>query len=240
MANTYYQPTYAFTPDTRAIGEQVAYEFSALEVAFDSIQASFTRRVELPDTFTGANRIQDQAVENRLLWIDANGDMALRDISQFDADVAQVAADAISADNDATTATTQAGISTAQATISTGQAVISTAQAVISTAQAGLSADQVALAADEVALATLETSYATQWADKAEDSPITVAAGGDGATTFSARHWAEKAADSAAGLVFDDLIESDSFGWTSEKIAAELKKQQVNLATLLKFGAATW
>lgn len=40
-------------------------------------------------------------------------------------------------------------------------------------------------------------SYAEEWASAAEDTPVSEAAGGDGATTYSARHWATKAAASA-------------------------------------------
>jgi len=40
--------------------------------------------------------------------------------------------------------------------------------------------------------------YSEEWANKAEDSPVSVAAGGDGSTEFSALHWAAKAAAAAA------------------------------------------
>jgi len=39
-----------------------------------------------------------------------------------------------------------------------------------------------------------QVGYAEEWASKAEDSLISVAAGGDGATEFSALHWAAKSA----------------------------------------------
>lgn len=41
-------------------------------------------------------------------------------------------------------------------------------------------------------------THAEEWAAKAEDAPVSVAAGGDNATTFSALHWAAKASASAA------------------------------------------
>lgn len=47
---------------------------------------------------------------------------------------------------------------------------------------------------------------AREWANNAENVPVSAAAGGDGATTFSARHWAVKAEDSAdiaAGFASD-------------------------------------
>ena len=43
-------------------------------------------------------------------------------------------------------------------------------------------------------------TYAQEWATKVEDSAVSVAAGGDASTTFSALHHAAKAAASAAGV----------------------------------------
>lgn len=48
--------------------------------------------------------------------------------------------------------------------------------------------------------AALRVGYAQEWATKAENSPVSVAAGGDGATTFSAFHWSKKAAASASSV----------------------------------------
>lgn len=47
-------------------------------------------------------------------------------------------------------------------------------------------------------LAFDQKGYAEEWAQAAEDTPVSVSAGGDGATDFSALHWAAKSADSAA------------------------------------------
>jgi hypothetical protein len=45
--------------------------------------------------------------------------------------------------------------------------------------------------------------YAEEWANKAEDSLVTVAAGGNGTTEYSALHWAAKAADDAIATAAD-------------------------------------
>lgn len=37
MANEHYAPTFAFTPDTVAVGEQIVFEHAAIEVAFDGL-----------------------------------------------------------------------------------------------------------------------------------------------------------------------------------------------------------
>ena len=43
-------------------------------------------------------------------------------------------------------------------------------------------------------------AYAQDWAIEVEDTPISVAAGGDNSTTFSALHWAAKAQDAVNGF----------------------------------------
>lgn len=86
------------------------------------------------------------------------------------ADVTSVAdnmAEVLTADTNAATATTQAGIATTQATN----------------------------AATSASNASDAQSYAEEWANKAEDSLISIAAGGDGSTEYSAKHWAAKAED---------------------------------------------
>ena len=43
-----------------------------------------------------------------------------------------------------------------------------------------------------------DVTYAEEWANKAEDSLVSVAAGGNGTTEYSALHWSAKAAGYAA------------------------------------------
>lgn len=52
----------------------------------------------------------------------------------------------------------------------------------------------------EVTNAQTEVTYAGEWANKAEDSLISVAAGGDNVDDYSAKHFANKAAASAAAV----------------------------------------
>lgn len=87
------------------------------------------------------------------------------------------AASASSASSSASTATTQAG----NASTSAGNAATSESNAATSETNAGNSA-----------------TYAAEWANKAEDSLISVAAGGDNVDDYSALHHANKAADSRA------------------------------------------
>jgi len=78
---------------------------------------------------------------------------------------------------------------------------------------AAAAASEVATAADlvltnadvvltnaDVVTTGLDVTYSQEWATKAEDSLISVAAGGDGATDYSALHWAAKAAATTTTL----------------------------------------
>ena len=81
--------------------------------------------------------------------------------------------------------------------------VISQTATSVAAAAASASAasdSETAAAASETAASNAQ-SYAEEWANKAEDSAVSVAAGGDASTTFSALHWAAKAADSASGII---------------------------------------
>lgn len=60
------------------------------------------------------------------------------------------------------------------------------------------SANSASNSANSATDAANQKNYAQEWAQKNENSPVSAAAGGDGSTTFSAKHWAAKAAASAA------------------------------------------
>jgi chemotaxis protein histidine kinase CheA len=104
---------------------------------------------------------------------------------------------ATTASNAATAAeTAQTGAETAETNAETAQTAAETAQTAAETAQ---TAAETAVTDAETAQTAAETAqgYAEEWATKAEDSLISVAAGGDGSTDYSALHHAAKAADSA-------------------------------------------
>lgn len=64
---------------------------------------------------------------------------------------------------------------------------------------------------------------AMEWANKAEDSPVSLAAGGDGSTTFSAKHWAAKSAADAqsAGEASDISVASAALAQEAAQDATE-------------------
>lgn len=59
--------------------------------------------------------------------------------------------------------------------------------------------------------ADLRVDWAEEWAIQPEDTPVTVAAGGDGATTFSALHWAAKSDASATASAGSAASAANSF-----------------------------
>lgn len=107
---------------------------------------------------------------------------------------ASASAAATSASNAASSATAAASSATAAASSATSAS--SSATAAASSASSASSAQTAAEAAQ---------SYAEEWANKAEDSLISAAAGGNESDEYSALHWAAKAAASAtaaAGSAF--------------------------------------
>lgn len=64
----------------------------------------------------------------------------------------------------------------------------------------GLKSDTQGIADAALAAGALQIGYAGEWAIRAEDDPIPIAAGGDGATDFSAMHWALKAQEAAGSV----------------------------------------
>lgn len=92
--------------------------------------------------------------------------------------------------------------------------VLSHVQGVVDAAENARDAAQTAQAAAETAQtgaetaetnAVAEVTYAQEWAVKAEDSLVSVAAGGDGSTEYSAYHWAKKAEADAATINIPSL-----------------------------------
>ena len=80
----------------------------------------------------------------------------------------------------------------------TNQDTIDTAADVVST-----NADVVSTNADAVST-DADVTYSSEWAIAVEDTPVSVAAGGDNSTTFSALHWAAKSAVSATLNIVDN------------------------------------
>ncbi len=95
------------------------------------------------------------------------------------------------------------GPSTSDLTTATSTATTAAATA---TTQAGIATTGAATATTQAGVATNQAAYAEEWAQSPEDDPVSVAAGGDNSTTFSALHWAAKAAASAGSADVGDII----------------------------------
>ena len=92
--------------------------------------------------------------------------------------------------------TAQTASETAQTAAETAQTNAETAETAAETAQTNAETAETNAETAETN-AALEKTYAEEWAQKAEDSLVSVAAGGDGSTEYSAKHWAAKAYDNA-------------------------------------------
>lgn len=143
------------------------------------------------------------------LFVDVTNLQAIQtacEAAQTAAEAAQTAAEA------AETQTGLDAVATAADAVSTAADAVSTAADAASTAADVLltNADAVSTAADvvstnaDVVTTGNNVTYSAEWATKAEDSLISVAAGGDGATDYSALHWAAKAAGVVTGALQAD------------------------------------
>lgn len=165
---------------------------------------------------------------------------------------ATVAADVAGGKLDLILDANNAGVSAAAAAASAAAALASenaaaadailTAADVVSTNAdaASTAADAVSTAADAVATAA-DVTYADEWATKAEDSLISVAAGGDGSTDYSALHWAAKAeAFAPAGYTRAAIDETITGAWTFSGVANHSKQAYFSRATLTDGASISW
>jgi len=116
---------------------------------------------------------------------------------------ANSAAAASTSETNASSSASAASSSASAASTSASNAANSETNASTSASNAGTSetnaAASAASAAAEVTNAQAEVTYAEEWANKAEDSLVSVAAGGNGVDEYSAKHHAAKAAASLSG-----------------------------------------
>lgn len=98
---------------------------------------------------------------------------------------------------DAETSASEAAVSAAEALVSEGLAdadATSTAADVVTTGNNVTTTNNNVTATNaDVVLTNADVTYADEWATKAEDVLVSVAAGADGSTDYSALHWSAKA-----------------------------------------------
>lgn len=115
---------------------------------------------------------------------------AIADFSELTTDAA---ASASAAATSATTASNKADAAASSATTASTKADEAAASATTASTKASEASTSATAAADSA-------GDAEQWAIRPEDSPVPIADGGDGATTFSALHWAAKSEEHAAKI----------------------------------------
>jgi hypothetical protein len=104
----------------------------------------------------------------------------------------------------------------------TGIVAAAQASADAASSSASAASSSASAASTSASNASNAQSYAEEWATKAEDSLVSVPAGGDGSTDYSALHWAAKAAASAASIgteFADDTFRIQDEGDATKQIA---------------------
>lgn len=132
---------------------------------------------------------------------EANDDATLNAVTEKATDAATSAAEAESSANAAASSASSASTSATNAASSASSASTSastaTTQATNAATSATASAASASAANTSAGTASDEADYAEEWATKAEDSLISISAGGDGSTDYSSLHHAAKSAASA-------------------------------------------
>lgn len=105
-------------------------------------------------------------------------------------DKAEAAASAAAA-SEANAATSESNASTSESNASTSETNSSNSESNAATSASNASTSE--------ANSLLAVGYAEEWATTPEDTPVSVAAGGNGVSDFSALHWAAKSAASGGG-----------------------------------------
>jgi hypothetical protein len=134
---------------------------------------------------------------------EAAATQAAADAVQTAADRVQTTADASQVSTDkATVAADKSTVQSLASTVSTNTTTTTTKAAEAATSATNAETAQTASEAAQ--------SYAEEWANKAEDSLISAAAGGDEVDDYSAKHFSNKAAASASAASTSETNASDS------------------------------
>lgn len=134
-------------------------------------------------------------------------------VASADADAAAAAASAAAAAaSETNAAASEAAAAASESIVAANAAAAAASEANAATSETNAAASQAAAAVSEANALTSENNsadnvtYAAEWAVKAEDSLISVAAGGDGVSDYSSLHWAAKAATWAASVNHPSIV----------------------------------
>jgi hypothetical protein len=238
MANTYYTFSPAFIPGQKVRSDEVNQQYSAIESAFD-LMPTDNSAILRGTTYLGVESGTPNALEVTLP--DPRTSYQDGDKIQFKATNNNTGPATIDIDTLGAVALVSAGgLPISPDDIETGiyyEAIFDLANNRWQLTGAGTAV---------VAQAQERVDWAEEWAINPEDDPVSVAAGGDDSTTFSALHWATKAntsalaAISSAGAADTSATDADNSAIAAAASAAGVNLPPVTIANageLLKVNA---
>lgn len=204
----------------------VATDEFVRDITGGNVQKADTQR----DVFTQLMIIAMQSIEGRFNVAVSDRDMGgfgivnLKDGTAAQHAVTKAQLDAVDA---ALRGTYLVDVLNAQSTASAAATTAINEAAAAATSESTAVAS-AATATAQAATATEKATAAADWAQRAEDDPVPVASGGDGSTTYSAYHWAQK----AAGIVASGLADgSVTFIKLNANILADQATAEAGTAT---------
>ena len=186
ITNPYYEFTPEFTPGTKARAEDVNRQYQALQTAFDLLPGDSDALVTGTATFapeTGSGNAYVVTMPDTRT-VNTDGDHIVFYATHTNTGAATLAVDAIGAVN----------FVNWDGDPFTGGEIISGRLYSVRYDATG-----TRFVLEATLDAALQVEWAEEWAQQLEDIPVSVAAGGDGVTDFSAYHWAQKSLASAIG-----------------------------------------
>lgn len=218
MANTYYIFSPEFVPGQKVRSDEMNIQLSAIEVAFD-LMPTDNEAILRGTTYLGVDSGTANAVEITLT--DPRTDYQDGDQITWKATNTNTGATTIDIDTVGAVALVGAdGTPLGAGDVATGLYYTAIFDLTNNRWQMlGASAAALAAADDRV-------TWAAEWATQPEDVPVSIDAGGDGATDFSALHWAAKAATSESNA---DTSETNA---AASEAAAALSAATINLPAI--------
>jgi hypothetical protein len=188
MANNYYNFPVDFVPGAKVRSDQINSEYSSIEAAFDLLPTASDAINRGTMSFVGSSTGTGNAYEVAMpatRLSNQDGDQVIFKADKTNTAAATLKIDALSA----------VALVDWDGTALTGGEIVS-GQVYECWYDNANSHFRISAGTD----AAVKVTYAEEWSSKAEDSPVSVAAGGNGVNEYSALHWAEKARLNAVDL----------------------------------------
>jgi hypothetical protein len=228
MPNNYFEFTDDFVPGTKARSGEVDAQFLALEAAFDLLPTtpgSISRGTSTVGTESGSGNSYVVTMPNTRAS-NQNGDIVIFRATHSNTGASTLNVDGIGA----VSMRDHADSELADGAIVSGRWYSVRYDSALSHFLMTDAADGAG-----------QVTYAAEWANKAHNSLISTAAGGDGVDDYSAKHWATEAATSAAGIGASNLSyrgTHDASGDTAPAGPADRSVYRISVAGT--FSGITW